>query len=285
LIAVSCLLLPIAANALEPADLPPGKTGAAIAVPTEEHLQEPEQLAEAVGTIKDYDDMIEPDLEDEAVPSDWRVIVGGGAGYVPDYLGSDDYEFVPVPVLSVHWKDRVFLNLQGFGLELSGLGANLIQTHGFNIGPLVNIDKGRDESDNSALEGLADIDPTPLVGGFVDYRDGPWNAYAYDFAVAKGLQITPGIGTTYYSSDYNQAYFGITAKQSSDSGLPEFDPDGGFWNVGVTTTAVYLITDEIGLIGAAGYTRMLGEAADSPLVEDEGSENQFVGSLAAFYRF
>jgi outer membrane scaffolding protein for murein synthesis (MipA/OmpV family) len=33
------------------------------------------------------------------------------------------------------------------------------------------------------------------------------------------------------------------------------------------------------------YKRLLGDAADSPVVDDEGDPNQFVGAMLLIYRF
>lgn len=40
-----------------------------------------------------------------------------------------------------------------------------------------------------------------------------------------------------------------------------------------------------GFMGLATYKRLVGDAADSPVVEDEGSENQFSGGVLVFYKF
>ena len=158
---------------------------------------------------------------------------------------------------------------------------------------------------DSALDGLGDIDPTALAGGFVEYQNGPWRGAvigmaalpgdvegwglrirgSYDYKVQDNLIVTPILGTTYFSSDYNQTYFVITPSQSARSGRPAFSPDGGFWNVGGGVNARYLFDENWGLLGALGYQRITGDAADSPLVDDEGSANQYFGSLVVFYAF
>jgi outer membrane scaffolding protein for murein synthesis (MipA/OmpV family) len=38
-------------------------------------------------------------------------------------------------------------------------------------------------------------------------------------------------------------------------------------------------------MGLATYKRLVGDAADSPVVEDEGSENQLTGGVLVFYKF
>ena len=40
---------------------------------------------------------------------DWQVMLGGGAIYAPDYEGSDDYEVLPFPFLSVEYRDLAYI--------------------------------------------------------------------------------------------------------------------------------------------------------------------------------
>ena len=65
-----------------------------------------------------------------------------------------------------------------------------------------------------------------------------------------------------------------TAEQSAASGLREFDPDGGVKGVGLEAEARYALTPPGRWSANAGYERLIGDAADSP-VTDVGSENQF----------
>ena len=48
---------------------------------------------------------------------------------------------------------------------------------------------------------------------------------------------------------------------------------------------VYSLSREWNLVFAVTYTRLLGDAADSPVVDDEGSENQFMGGILVTYTF
>ena len=67
--------------------------------------------------------------QEEAVPSRWSIIVGGGGSYAPDYEGSDDYEFHPFPFASITYDDFIFI-------EGTSLGVNLLNYEGFKAGPI-----------------------------------------------------------------------------------------------------------------------------------------------------
>jgi len=55
--------------------------------------------------------------------------------------------------------------------------------------------------------------------------------------------------------------------------------------VGAQFMIGYELTENWGITGALRYTRLLGDAADSPLVEDEGDENQLLLGLLVSYSF
>jgi outer membrane protein len=91
--------------------------------------------------------------------------------------------------------------------------------------------------------------------------------------------------TTWADDDYMSAYFGIDRKNSLRSGLKQYDADSGFKDVGITLPLLYNASPHWSIMGVAGYKRLIGDAADSPIVDDEGDENQFVGGAFVIYRF
>ncbi|MGI9507582.1 MAG: MipA/OmpV family protein [Geminicoccaceae bacterium] len=233
--------------------------------------------------------------EDEAI---LNLTLGAGVGYEPDYEGSDDYEVSPFP----------FVELNAFGglasLSIGGLRALLPLTDHAFVGAGVGYDFGRDEDDNDALEGLGDVDGSvfgQLVGGYAldplsfalivsgDIGDiGGKGHEGYTVDVQAGYEVeliedkaglSFGTGLTWASENYTEAFFGVSAAQAAASGLDQFDTEAGFKSAGVELGASYRLTDSVGLQLELGYSRLLGDAADSPIVADEGSPNQFSTSL------
>jgi len=77
--------------------------------------------------------------------------------------------------------------------------------------------------------------------------------------------------------------FGIGAGDSALSGLDAFDADDGFKDVGLRGSVTYRITDSWSSTFAAQYKLLVEDAADSPVVDDEGSEHQlFLGATVNF---
>jgi outer membrane scaffolding protein for murein synthesis (MipA/OmpV family) len=234
----------------------------------------------------------------------WSFNVGGGAMYRPDYEGSDDYEVRGLPVIGINYRD-IFM-LRGGALmldmvQLSGTGV----AENFSFGPLVKFDQGREADDNPILRNLGDIDQGALAGVFVGYELGPvaleltvaqdaTSRYegliaeiqaGYGFMLTQRLRGQIQVSSTWTNDDYTQAYFGITRDQARASGLREFTAEAGVKDAGASLSLNYLLTEHWRVTGRLAYRRLLGDAADSPLVEDEGSASQASAALLVSYQF
>ena len=53
----------------------------------------------------------------------------------------------------------------------------------------------------------------------------------------------------------------------------------------VTGTVSYRFAEAWSLTGIVAYSRLFSQAADSPIVDDEGDENQFLAGLLVNYSF
>jgi outer membrane protein len=91
--------------------------------------------------------------------------------------------------------------------------------------------------------------------------------------------------TTYASDRYNEKYFGIDPDNARRSGLRRHDAEGGIKDVGLSVTATYLFTERWAVTGLVGVTQLVGDAADSPIVEDEGSATQGLFAPGLVYNF
>lgn len=223
-----------------------------------------------------------------------EVRLGLGAGFSPDYEGSDEYEVMALPVITAS-------NVFGFNFTPFALSYNLAEYNSaggawsVGFGPRVAFDFGRDQDANAALAGLGDVDSSILPGAFVNLRMGPALATAsfgqdiadgHDGAVADfGLstvvpvtqQITlmPGITASWADDDYMQSYFGINATQAANSAYGAYNAEGGFKSIGANVNAIYAINENWAANTMLGYERLIGDAADSPIVDGPGSANQF----------
>lgn len=82
-----------------------------------------------------------------------------------------------------------------------------------------------------------------------------------------------------------QSYFGITDTQATRSGYSRYDSNAGVKDMGLHVKTSYPISQDWIFEAQIGYWRLLNDAADSPIVKDEGSVNQFRGLLGLSFKF
>jgi outer membrane protein len=95
------------------------------------------------------------------------------------------------------------------------------------------------------------------------------------------------IGPRVLASDgrFQRAYFGVDNAAALATGLPAYRPDGGVYAVAATSGLSYQFDSRFGLFGYARYERLVGDAADSPIIREYGSRNQLAGGLGLNYTF
>lgn len=90
-------------------------------------------------------------------------------------------------------------------------------------------------------------------------------AYLHPF-VLNDLKITPGVGAVWYSSNFNDYYYGISGKESARSGLDKYEADSS-WSPYAELTATYKINNSWSTYATGRYTRLASEVKDSPMVD------------------
>lgn len=224
---------------------------------------------------------------------------GGIAVIKPKFEGSKDYEVVGAPIVAPAGGDGNGV-VQFKGVD--DLRFRLIDRAGFEAGPLVGYRFDREEDDAARLNGLGDVDGGVVVGGFVAYRMGlmmPFLSYHHQVTgddtggiarlgvetrlpMFERFKVVATGGVTWADDDYMQSYFGVTGAQSFASGLAVFDAEAGIKDVFLGMSADVPITERWSLKLSGRYTHLLGDAADSPIVE---TESQWQGGIGVTYRF
>jgi outer membrane scaffolding protein for murein synthesis (MipA/OmpV family) len=241
--------------------------------------------------------------EDE---SKWGGNIILGAGLKPEYEGSEDYEATPLAAGKLEYG-QYYLEARGTDLR-----ANVLSVSHIEFGPSVSFKGGRDDVDNEFVNRMRDIDDTVEVGAFVkvplrqvfdnkdefefevefltdtgDVHEGykVKLGLSYKYALTEKFRLGTSLSATYASDDYNQTYFGIDADSSARSGLPQYEAEAGFKDVGVGVNALYRLNENWGVTGIAQYKQLIGDAADSPVVDKEGSAGQAMVGVGILYRF
>ena len=102
--------------------------------------------------------------------------------------------------------------------------------------------------------------------------------------VTERVKVVARVGTTFASDDYMQTYFGVSPAQAARSraGLPVYDPDAGIKDVYVELGSEITLGERWLLKPGGRYGRLVGDAGDGPIVQNE---NQFSGVLGMGYKF
>ncbi|MEG6507663.1 MipA/OmpV family protein [Methyloligella sp. 2.7D] len=212
---------------------------------------------------------------------DWDVIVGSGVMYKPKYEGADEYEFQAVPFVSLQFFD--FLNV-----DPTGAGVTAYENGPFHFDFSAHYKSGRDEDDSKALRGMGDIDWGVGIGGRATMDVGPVGLFLSVEQIVgggEGLLASAGIsvqrpvservilgaeaGATFADDKYMESYFGVDRKQSANSGYAEYKPEAGIKSVDAAVSATWLINEKWLLRGEQKFSVLTGDAADSPIVQEE----------------
>ena len=230
---------------------------------------------------------------------DLRVRVGLGGQVIPKYVGADSYEVAPL----LDFDFARGANEFAFEAPDYSFGIPVFSTGGFSFGPAGNIATKRKESDVGAPVG--NVKTTIEAGAFASYEvsksfylraealkgigghKGVVGTLGADYVWRDGDKYVFSVGPRLLLSDsrYQRAYFGVTPATALASGLPVHRPSGGIHGIAMATGLSYQFNDRFGMFGYGRYERLVGDAADSPIVREFGSRNQLSGGLGLTYTF
>jgi len=235
------------------------------------------------------------------VHGDWKLIVGATGMVAPDFEGAKDLMFRVSPIISLgkagpearftSRNDDISFSLYDNGRLRAGITGKIIPE--------------RDSNDYSELQGLDSIPWGAEVGGFAEVYPTDWlrirgevrqginshSGVVADIAVdafkdiTDTVRVSGGPRISWASADYFETYYGVDATESAASGLSGYYPGGGIKSIGVGGAYDWKVTEKLTTSVFSEYSRLMGPAADSSLVEERGSPNQFAIGVSAAYRF
>lgn len=237
----------------------------------------------------------------------WRYSVGGGMLVAPNYEGSKHYRISGLPLLEASWQDTLSLSVaEGLSLKIRPLA-----DRGFflsaGLGYWLGRKEGVDKDDADALRGLGNLSGgavgklgvgyrigalslgVDIAGDIKNDRDGTTVTPSLGYEIVRGRKFTLGgkLSATWADENYMQNIFGVTAAQSAASlkSYRTFTPESGFKDAKIGLRASYAITPSLSAFASTDVARLIGDAADSPIVKTEGSATQFIGTAGLVYRF
>lgn len=229
-----------------------------------------------------------------------EVTTGLGAAVTPDYEGSEDYQIVPAIYARANWDSGRYL--QFIGTELL---FNALPSKTWRFGPTLHYRFERDDVDNDRVDRMEEVDGAFEAGAFAGVKIEKWHAFlnflhdissshdgfvlnlvaGYNITVTPEFRMSIDAIATYASDDYMDTYFGVNSADAARSGLSQYEAEADLKDVGASVFGVYKPWRDWSLMGFLVFQRLLGDAADSPLVDKEGNANQFVGGFTVNYHF
>lgn len=238
--------------------------------------------------------------------------VGVGAGYGPTYDGSDDYTLFPAPIVQGS-LGGIKINPRAAGLAVDFVPGPL------NLGVAGRMRKNRaSDIKDPVVESLGELDTAVEVGPTVGLSlpgvlhqydsltlsvDTRWDvagahkgmvvdpSITYFTPLSRGMAASLSLSAEHGDGKYLDYYYSVTPAQALASGLPAFDAaGGGFTKAGGSLLLAFDLDGELanggfGLVLLGAYSRMLGDAKDSPLTSVRGSADQWMGAVGIGYTF
>jgi len=196
--------------------------------------------------------------------------------------------------------------------EGTGARFDIFQHPQFEYGPVLNLALPRDNVDSVRVRQVGDIDAGLEAGAYAGFvvpysnqPEGELNGYLslrrnvtddeagtvlvglveYFYAPLFFLRVGVNVSATYADSDHMQTYFGVSEAASARSGLASFEADAGLRDVSVSAYSILSLSRRWGVFGRVLASRLMNDAARSPIVTEEGSREQYFGGLGVFINF
>jgi outer membrane scaffolding protein for murein synthesis (MipA/OmpV family) len=222
-----------------------------------------------------------------------QVTVRGGLSSRSRYFGDDDYVLGPDLGFSFGYA-----RLGGLSF---GDGDPLYRPTGFGLRGSFRFIPERDGDEFDELAGLDDVDLTVEAGLGVGYATEAFEVFAdarYGFFghetfvgelggdaigyVGDRWTLRAGPRVIVGTDDFADTYFGVSQDEAAASSFGAFDAAGGLMSVGVELGADYRIDDDWGISAAIRVDELQGDAADSPITEEDTQLRARIGVTRRF---
>lgn len=245
--------------------------------------------------------------------------LGLGGGIAPQYEGASDYGFQPGGIIQGR-VDGFEFQVRGTNIYVDLIRDAADSKVNLILGPVAQLrfDRtSRKDLDDPRVAALGTRKTAVEMGGYIGIgKKGfliPPASLTFDLAFVHDVAgahdsfiVTPGIalsspvsqrtfarlGVTadYVGGGYGRTYFDVAPVVSPGPTLQPYVTTGsGFKSVGTTLLLAHDLGGDNrkgwGLFGLAGYKRLLGQYARSPIIRDAGDADQFLAVAGIAYNF
>lgn len=246
------------------------------------------------------------DMDDTVYSGDYMSI-GAGAIYGPQYEGADEYEFFPGGALQGQ-VGGIGINPRAAGLALDFI-ADSDSKVSLSLGPVATFRTDRTKNiKDPVVARLGELDMAIEVGATAGISlnkpltgydslslsvDVKWDVnkahegrliqptISYFTPVSRGMAVALAATATHADDDYMDYYFSVTPAGTVASGLPTYRAQSGWKNWGVNGLLAVdldgnLANGGVALIVGGGYSKLLNDAKDSPIVALRGEDDSWI---------
>ena len=235
-------------------------------------------------------------------PETWEITLSGTLQAIPRYPGASDYTLVGYPGIDVRRSGEP----RRFSAPDDNLSLTLFDTEAFRAGPTLRFVPGRYYGDDRAhLFGFRDarmafepglfveVYPVPTVRLRGEVRQGVYGHHgtvgtvAADYLLPYGRWLfSVGPRLNVGDASFARTYFGVSPIEAAINGRVVPYSPGSFYSAGLLGAVTFRQDDTWSYTAYAGYNRILGSSAESPLVDRPfGNPNQFTLGLRVDYTF
>ena len=244
------------------------------------------------------------EVEGEKPKANSNIYVGGGFINYPTYMGSSSRRFMWIPFAAFRYENTKRTVFNSFEITGPFAKLSLIENDYFSFAALGNYNFGRQNGDDNTLTLLEEIDPhfetgfefeyelpmnfslgLGMMTGVEDFGDAIDTNFSVNYSVPIWINFqqlfvnTTSLIYKYGNSDFMDEWFSTPKNQKYSL----YSPDADFYAWGMANTITSPVTEKISMMLNLKYDRLLGEAADSPLVELQGSPNQYSFMFVVMY--
>ena len=235
-----------------------------------------------------------PEFRDD-LAANASLALGASTSWTPSYAGSTSSKVQPRLVFAFQYG-RIRLASGGGAAVLGiaqdprgpGASAELFSDERLRAGVALRIDRGRNSSSIDGLENLPDVDATVRGRAYASYaltrrwtlagaispdllgRGGGTVAtldVGYRAPLTSASEWYAGAGVNLASVGYMNSYYGVSEQTAAATGMPAYTAGAGATGVRVAVGFTAALTSRWIVFGGAGVTRLLGDAAASPLTQ------------------
>lgn len=241
---------------------------------------------------RDWQGSVGPNVKEKG---DWHGSIGLGATVMPEYMGASSYQILPLPTIDAVYKKILFISgTRGIGLQYRTpdniiVGTRFLYTQGRNnTGKIKNMENLAGSWDGGIFMNYL-YGPLFITSDLVAAisQQGHSGAYAslgaaYKLMPSPAWELIPRAGVTYGSSQYMNAYFGVTPSEAAATGFAVYDPGAGFRDISLGLIANYLGLKHWRLYVSGGVNFLLPDANKSAVVSSSDQYRMMTGFAYLF---